>query len=327
MQFTVFTSTYNRAALLSRLYQSLQEQEGCSFEWIIVDDGSTDDTCAVVEAWKSEATFPIRYFWQTNQGKHVALNVGIATARGELFVVVDSDDVLPQGALKIAYELWQSIPRSERRNYMGIGALCGDLAQPNRVVSRLYPKEGLDTSYVEVSTRFGVVGDRVEFFVTDRLREALPYPTFPGEKFVPEALLWNRLARRYRMRFFNRVLRLVEYRRDGLTALNARYPLFLRNPLGARVYFLELSLHRDKMSFWRLLRTYGSYVRYSLHGRVGLRTVLRDAPSRVLCLVAIPMGLGLYMRDVLKYGGRKTRGSRKRCNPLLCLRGRARACG
>ena len=90
--FTVFTPTYNRAATLARVYESLQRQTFTDFEWIIVDDGSTDETAELVQQWRSESSFPIRYIWQPNQGKHVAFNRGVELARGELFLPHDSDD-------------------------------------------------------------------------------------------------------------------------------------------------------------------------------------------------------------------------------------------
>jgi len=301
---TVCTPTFNRAALLGRVFESLQAQTARNFEWLVVDDGSTDDTRDRVESWRSEANFPVRYFWKENGGKHTALNIGIAEARGELFVILDSDDVFPPQAVERAWALWNSIPLEQRDAYMGIGGLCAYQQDPTRCVTRPYPLDGLDTTYVEVSTRYGVWGDRVEFFVTELLRRVTPYPVFSGEKFVPEALLWNRLARRYRMRFFNEVLKVVEYREDGLTVLNARVPLPVRNPRGARTYFAEFAGIPHLMPPLRLLRTYASYVRFSLHAKVGLGATLRDAPSRAVCLVMLPIGVGAWLKDRLRYGGR-----------------------
>jgi len=299
---TVCTPTYNRALTLPRVFQSLQTQTMREFEWLVVDDGSTDGTRELVERWRSQADFPIQYFWQENQGKHAALNVGIARARGKLFVILDSDDTLPPEALERAWNLWNSIPEEERQRYMGIGGLCAYQADPKKLVTAPYPQDGLDATYVEVSTKYGVWGDRVEFFVTELLRTVAPYPVFPGEKFVPEALLWNRLARKYRMRFFNEVWKLVEYRQDGLTAADSRVPLPIANPQGARVYFAEFALLWKQMSIPRMFRTYASYVRFSLHSRAGVRSTLRDAPSRLLCLLMAPVGAFVYAMDRLRYG-------------------------
>lgn len=301
---TVCTPTFNRAGLLPRVFESLQAQTARNFEWLVVDDGSTDETRGLVGSMRSEADFPVRYFWKENEGKHTALNIGIARARGELFVILDSDDVFLPQAVERAWALWNSIPLDQRDAYMGIGCLCAYQQDPTQYLTRPYPFDGLDTTYVEVSTRYGVLGDRVEFFVTKLLRKVAPYPVFPGEKFMPEALLWNRLARQYRMLFFNEVLKLVEYRGDGLTALNARTPLPVRNPRGARTYFAEFAGLPDLMPPVTLLRTYASYVRFSLHAKVGLGATLRAAPSRALCLAMLPIGAGAWLKDRWRYGGR-----------------------
>lgn len=298
---TVCTPTFNRASLLPRVYESLQQQSCREFEWVVLDDGSSDGTEVLVDAWRATADFPIQYYWQANQGKHAALNVGIVKAKGELFVILDSDDVFPHYAVERALSLWRSIPPVERKRYMGIGGLCGYRDHPTRLVSRPYPQDGFDTTYVEISTRYGVWGDRVEFFVTELLQKVLPYPTFPGERFVPEALLWNRLARDYRMRFFNEVLKLVEYREDGLTAANARVPLLVRNPRGARCYFAEFATLSRLMPFHRLLRAYGSYVRFSLHAKTGFGRIVREAPSKALCVVMFPVGVLVWLRDKRRY--------------------------
>ena len=98
--FTVFTPTYNRAHTLSRVYKSLADQTFKNFEWLIVDDGSTDGTKVLIEKWTEEASFPIRYFYQENQGKHIAHNLGVKKARGELFLSLDSDDTCVPEALE-----------------------------------------------------------------------------------------------------------------------------------------------------------------------------------------------------------------------------------
>lgn len=113
--FTVFTPTYNRAHTLGRLYLSLKEQTLLDFEWIVVDDGSSDDTCSLVESWKSESSsFPIRYFYQANRGKHVATNYAVREAFGFFFIILDSDDTcVPEALERFAYH-WQAIDESNR---------------------------------------------------------------------------------------------------------------------------------------------------------------------------------------------------------------------
>ncbi|MGC9064033.1 MAG: glycosyltransferase family A protein, partial [bacterium] len=111
---TLFTPTYNREKLLSRLYESIKRQSFSNFEWIIVDDGSTDNTEQIVESWLKESTFDIRYFYQQNSGKHIAINKGVREARGELFFIIDSDDWLGDDSLQDIWQTWQSIPEKQK---------------------------------------------------------------------------------------------------------------------------------------------------------------------------------------------------------------------
>lgn len=121
--FTVFTATYNRAHVLHRVYYSLCHQSFRDFEWLIVDDGSVDNTQALVEEWRNSADFPIRLFYQENQHKKTAFNLGVREARGLFFYVVDSDDELLPDALQVLYHYWQTIPDSSKENLQAY-AVC-----------------------------------------------------------------------------------------------------------------------------------------------------------------------------------------------------------
>ncbi|MGC8972440.1 MAG: glycosyltransferase family A protein, partial [bacterium] len=120
---TLFTPTYNREKLLSRLYESIKRQSFSNFEWIIVDDGSTDNTEQMVESWLKESTFDIRYFYQQNSGKHIAINKGVREARGELFFIIDSDDWLGDDSLQDIWQTWQSIPEKQKPYFAGVSGL------------------------------------------------------------------------------------------------------------------------------------------------------------------------------------------------------------
>src|SRR3546814_6998192 len=123
-QFTVLTPSYNRAHTLRRVYASLCAQTFCNFEWLVVDDGSTDDTRTLVEAWQQRASFPIRYVWQPNKHKKSALNHGIREAQGELIVALDSDDSLQANALEAMARVWSGIESVARDRYAAITGLC-----------------------------------------------------------------------------------------------------------------------------------------------------------------------------------------------------------
>ena len=198
MFITVFTPTYNRGYLLPRLFSSLRNQSFKDIEWLIVDDGSTDNTHDVVMAFIEENIIPIRYVFKRNGGKHQAINEGVKHAKGELFFIVDSDDMLPTNALKRVAEVYRQI--KEDRSFGGVAGV--DAYPDGRIVGSGLPAPIIDCNSIDIKSKYHVAGDLSEVFRTDVIRE-FPFPEIEGEKFCPEVLVWNRIARKYKLRYFN----------------------------------------------------------------------------------------------------------------------------
>lgn len=247
-KITVFTPTYNREYILHNLYHSLQRQSYRDFEWLIVDDGSSDNTRELVSSWMQEENFfSIRYFCQENAGKCQAINHGLLEAQGELFFTVDSDDYLTDDALEKVAQWESALPRDG--NFCGF---AGNLGTAPGVT----PNKPLDGPYFDGTAfdRYGVVeGERASIFYTSIHRNYL-YPKCPGEKFMIESITWNRMAHDgYRMRFFNDIIWIYEYKEDGLT--KAGYSLFINNPQGTGIFFREKAVFfnynlRTKLGMW-----------------------------------------------------------------------------
>jgi len=183
--FTVFAPTYNRAHLLSRVYQSLCEQTDKDFEWIVIDDGSTDETRELVLKFIKEAPFLVRYFYQPNSGKHVAINRGVTMAEGFLFVILDSDDWLAPRALELIRRTWNSLLPDERESFAGVAGLY---AYPSgKIVGTPFPKDVLDSNAVEIRTKYRVRGDKFGANRVDVLKMH-PFPENLG-RFVTESLV------------------------------------------------------------------------------------------------------------------------------------------
>jgi len=162
---TVLTPTYNRAGLLPRVYQSLLAQTQKRFEWVIVDDGFTDGTRDLVREWVGRSPFPVRYLWQENSGKHVAVNRGVALAQGDLVLILDSDDRLVPNAIERVRYWWNTIPDAQRVEFAGVAGLC---AFPSgHLVGTPFPKEILDSNPIEIRVRYKVRGDKCEVWRTD----------------------------------------------------------------------------------------------------------------------------------------------------------------
>lgn len=245
---TVFTPTYNRAYILGNLYHSLQRQTCMDFEWLIVDDGSADDTKALVASWQGEENpFPIRYIYQENGGKCRAINRGLKEADGRLFFTVDSDDYLTDDAIEKVIQWDGELPAD--------GHFCGYAGNMGTALgvttNRLFPGDYLDGTALNRYDR--VDGERAFVFYTEIHRKYL-YPEFPGEKFLTEAVTWDSMAHDgYKMRFYNDIIRIWEYKDDGLT--RAGYRVFLENPQGTGLFFRQKAefLHYslwNKLTLW-----------------------------------------------------------------------------
>lgn len=234
---TILTPTYNRASLLPRLFDSLLRQTNKDFEWIVVDDGSTDDTREVVANLKEKCggAFPMGYVYKANGGKHMAINIGAERARGELLFIADSDDLLTDDALETVANSWHDI--SDDKSFAGIAGL--DIAMGTReVIGSGLPQEHIDCNAIDIRYRHHVTGDMKEVFRTEVLRE-FPFPEFAGERFCPEQLVWFRMARRYRLRYINKPIYIADYQPDGITAGITRARM--RNPSASMLTYAELT--------------------------------------------------------------------------------------
>jgi glycosyltransferase involved in cell wall biosynthesis len=293
---SVVTPTYDRRQLLPRLYESLRAQTMRQFEWVVVDDGSTDGTSALLEAWAAEAPFPVVVHRQENMGKHVALNRAFDLARGAYVAMIDSDDTYAPWALERLLALWDEISPAERERFVAVEARC---AHPDgtREGDRV-PSPHLDSDYFEVWARHGIRGDTVGML----RRAALDGYRFPEEDigvYVTEAVVWHRLALRYRTRFVDEVLCIKDYQDSGISA----------RPLAARVrdarpqctYFRDLLAMPRPMPRRIRLNAAANYVRNSLHAGADPRRAWEQAVGhrRALAL-ATPVGIALYGRDRIR---------------------------
>jgi glycosyltransferase involved in cell wall biosynthesis len=294
MLFTLFTPTFNRRHTLLRLFESLEAQTFRDFEWLVVDDGSTDGTGAFLRELESRASFPLRYYYQPNGGKHTASNRAVDLAAGEVFATLDSDDaLLPQTLERMAFH-WRSIPGSRRHEFSGVTCLCQ--REDGTILGDSFPASSSDKGVLDsdpiAMMVFGIAGDKWGFHATDIMRQ-YRFPEFEGERFVPEGLVWNRIGSKYRIRYVNEPLRRVFF--DEQDCLSRRsIEIRSRSPRGTQLFYLEQSRFAPtvRLKFRALI----NYIRFSLHGRLSI--VLN--PST---LAVFPAGMALWLRD---------RGARKR---------------
>ena len=294
-KFTVFTPAYNRAHTLHRVYESLKAQTFHDFEWILIDDGSEDNTADLIRVWQSEANFPITYKYQKNSGRHVAFNRCVEIANGELFLVIDSDDGFLPHSLETMLKWWNDIPASERSGFTGVVTLCQ--YENGSICSKQFPSSPFDTNALDLRFRHKIRGETWGFHRTEILA-ARPFPEDEGLRYIPENLIWDDIARNYKVRCINEPLR-VYYQDSGnqlskgdprKKALHRNYSLKIMNR--DFDYFVH-----DPINFlkWAVL-----YVRYSLHaGDWGFMRVSKfsNFGAFLLCCLAVPVGLFVFAID------------------------------
>lgn len=211
----VITPTFNRAHLLPRLYISLVKQIYKEFTWIIVDDGSSDNTKQVVDGFIEENLINIKYLKLSNSGKHKAINFGIDYCDEKYTFIVDSDDWLPETSLDLIRT--KILLLEKREDYDSICGLVGLRAYSDgRIIGNTLNKEKI-MNYLEYRYCYEIKGDKAEIFKTELLKNN-KFPSFENEKFCAESIIWNKLALAYKMLFLNEIIYYCEYQDDGLTS-------------------------------------------------------------------------------------------------------------
>jgi len=298
--FTVFTPTYNRAHTLVRVFDSLSAQTFRDFEWLVVDDGSADGTDALIDRWREAADFPVRYVAQTHAGKHVAHNRALREARGEFFVVLDSDDACVPTALERMLHHWNSIPPERRSEFSGVAGLCRD--QNRNIIGDRFPSEPLDISLREQHYVYRLRGEKWGPELTGILRQ-FPFPEIPNVNFMPEGTVWLEVAKKYKIRCVNEVFRIyhVADRATGAT-LTTRKSLG-ENAVG-RLYYYAWLLNNDieyffkaPLRFIKVATMFNVVAFYVSAGDLRTYGSLSGTFAKVLVVLLAPLSLLLYAFD------------------------------
>lgn len=289
---TIFTPSYNRAHLLRDAYESLCNLDfdsdfDQSFEWLIVDDGSTDNTEDVVNGFIQEKKIPIRYFKKTNGGKHTAINLGVKEAKGELFWILDSDDSLPKHALSVVKKYWEGMDNSQTNKFAGI---CGYMAHHDgKVIGCPIVDAGTIVSTLEMRHKLNITGDMMEVWRTDVMRE-YPFPEIPNERFCSEALVWNRIATKYPLYMIPDVIYYRDYLDGGLTDNIVK--IRMKSPIASMMTYAEWFEY--DIPFTDKLRSAINYWRFVFCAKS------RDVKIKGWGNMLAPLGYLMYLNDKRK---------------------------
>lgn len=241
---TIFTPTYNRAYILPKLFESIKNQSVKEFEWIIVDDGSTDDTESLVDMFIKSSDLNIIYYKKHNQGKHIAINYGVSIALGELFFIVDSDDILSDNAIEVLLEKYKNIRHDSKCCGIAIG-YRSIKENGKRLYSKELPSHEFYGTYNDLFYKIGIKGDFATAFKTSVQKE-YPYPYFEGETFFRESYVYRQIGKKYKTLYIDDPIYFADYLEDGLTSKS--WKMLKKSPKGAALFFKELSKENIPLS-------------------------------------------------------------------------------
>lgn len=284
---TIFTPAYNRAHTISRTYESLCRQTCKDFEWLIVDDGSTDNTHDLVKGWISEDIISIRYVYQKNEGMHGAHNTAYDNIKTELNTCIDSDDYMPDDAVEKIVNMWKGLSEEQRKHYAGIVGLDID-ERKKKVIGSSFPNDLKETTLTAYYERGGA-GDKKIVYRTDVVNAYPRYPIFEGEKYVGLATLYQMIDQDYNLLVLNEPLVVVDYQLDG-SSFNM-YRQYWNNPRGFS--YLRKQDMKYALSLKRKFIACVHYVSSSI--RCGNKRFLKESPAPFLTFLAIPFGGLLYL--------------------------------
>ena len=294
MQFTVFTPTFNRAHSITRVYDCLELQTEKSFEWLIIDDGSTDGTKELVKTLKEKASFPIRYFHQENQGMLLAVKKGVELARGKFFLKADSDDYFKANTLEIFLDTWLTIPENKRGEFAGVTCLVED--EYGDLIGNKFPADKFDSTRAEIVFVHKVKGEKWGFHRTDVMRQ-FPIPRELGRHYAM-GLIIHKIGKQYKTRFVNKTLRV--YMQDAGIQVSKRSA----SSASGRWFTYAIGLNDDieffSYSAFDFLKIAVLGSRLAFHHGANLKMQFKFLDSffaQTVWLVAIPIGYVIYLTD------------------------------
>lgn len=280
---TVFTPTFNRAHILSKGYEALLQQTCKDFEWLIIDDGSTDHTRTLVMDWIAENKLTIRYHYQPNQGVHIAHNTAYQLIDSELNVCIDSDDYMPHNAIENILSLWK---KEGSEQYAGIIGYSQTFQ--GKIIGKKLPDNQKTTTTLDYFHKQGGKGDKILVYRTALLKKYPCYPQFEGEKFMGLTYISMLIDQDYPLLILNEPLSAKEYLPNGIS--RNIYQTYWNNPRG--YIFFRITEMKTTPTFLRRYMVCIHYISSCIRAKDS--QWLTRSPYKFLTIMAIPFGFMLY---------------------------------
>lgn len=289
-QLTVFTPTYNRGYCIYQLYESLLRQTSKGFIWLVIDDGSSDNTKELIQSWIDENKIEIQYIYQENQGMHGAHNTAYANIETELNVCIDSDDYMTDDAVEIILNHWNNM--HDKENIAGLVGLDIDLK--GHVIGSKFPDDLKESTLYDIYHVYKVKGDKKLVLRTEIVNQYPPYPIFEDERFVPLHTLYLMIDQDYVLVCLNHAMCVVEYMEDG-SSLNI-FKQYKRHPKGFRYSrSIEMLYYKGIKNKVKTVLHYISSTMYA-----GDLQFFKNNPKKILTFFLFPFGLMFHLFIVLK---------------------------
>ncbi len=278
---TIFTPAFNRAHLLPRLYESLCKQTCQDFDWLVVDDGSSDNTKALVASWIAENKIPITYIYQENQGMHGAHNTAYRNIKATLNTCIDSDDYMPLNGVALILSKWETIDQKKYAGIIGLDALESGAILGSKFTT--------DYTTLEDFYLSGGTGDKKLVYRTDVITKYPEYPIFEGERYVGLGTKYLFVDKDYEMATLNAVLVIVDYQPTGSS--NTMFYQYMKYPKGF-IYNRITTMRFSKSTKRKFIEA----IHYISSCIILKRSnFLKDSPEKLLTLLAVPFGIALYL--------------------------------
>jgi len=283
-QFSVITPTYNRANYLIKVHDCLCNQGDIDLEWVIIDDGSTDDTKKTVLELGNK--IPIQYVYQENGGQVSAWNTGLQYTNSHITLKMDDDDILLPNVLEKVWSYFDLNTDRFEHGCVGLSGLCR--YENGNIIGKKFPRDYFISDYIRYIKNKKIIGDKCDFFVTS-ISKMYPFPIMPGEKNIAPSIIYLRISQNYKTIYINELFQEKKFLLGGLSSIN----YWILYPQGSELYCNEAAM--PPMCIKLQIKYSGEYIFYSrLNKR---KNIFKNAKNKVI----FPLGLFAYFILRIKY--------------------------